>query len=175
MTEQYLPTRAAQTTLDPRELGYPHIGWTLHRDGQPDVEITGGDWLREDHAPLPADTHWTISGREFNDQPIEVTLPLDTAIKVTPRPSEWSETAGLPDHVGWPQSETHTWGAFAGLAVELGGYSDIELVDPGTGSRFWFKPGAHLDPTSPTWFWDALIEAAQAAKATKWGQTPDSE
>lgn len=31
----------------------------------------------------------------------------------------------------------HVWGGFAGLAIELGGYQDLELVDPYTGRRLW--------------------------------------
>lgn len=166
MTEQFTTTQAPQTEIAPRDLGYDHLDWTLNlADG--DRVVRGGDWLRGSFAdPAPA------GQRTIGTDAGEIVLPADTAVKVTPRASEWSSTAGLPDHVGWPQSETHTWGAFAGLAVELGGYNDIEFVDPGPGTRFWFRPGAHLDPQSPTWFWDALIEAATAARDTRWGLPP---
>lgn len=35
----------------------------------------------------------------------------------------------------YPQADTHTWGAFATLAIECGGYGDLEAVDPYTGRR----------------------------------------
>lgn len=35
----------------------------------------------------------------------------------------------------YPDVDTHTWGAFALLAVELGGYGDMEVVNPYTGHR----------------------------------------
>lgn len=46
-------------------------------------------------------------------------------------------TPGRDDELHYPKTGTHTWGAFAGLAIELGGYGDVELVDPYSGSRFW--------------------------------------
>lgn len=165
----YTATRAARTTDQVANLGFGHLGWTLHLSGG-DVEIIGGDWLRASNAPKPGDTTRKINTRDTNGQAVEIDLPLNREIEVTPRASEWSTTAGHRDAPGYPES--HTWGEFAGLAVELGGYGDITLVDPGTGSRFWFRPGAHLDTRSAGWFWDALIEAIQAAKATGWQDRP---
>lgn len=72
-------------------------------------------------------------------------------------------TPGRPDHVGYPHSGTHTWGAFAGLAIELGGYGDIELVDPYSGSRFWFRPD---DQSADVTDW--MIWALQAARIAEW-------
>jgi hypothetical protein len=63
---------------------------------------------------------------------------------------------GRGDEPHYPQTETHTWGAFAGMAIELGGYSDVELVDPYSGSRFWCPV--------PTQVWDkGMIEAYKYA------------
>lgn len=172
-TNTYDATRAPRTTIPVADLGFEHLGWTLHAPrGEKTLELTGGDWLRTANAPKPGDTTRTVNAWDADGQKVTLDLPLDGTVEMTPRPSEWSTTEGPKNHVGWPQAETHTWGEFAGLAVELGGYSDITLVDPGSGSRFWFHPGAHLDRNSPTWFWDALIEAAQAAKATQWGLPP---
>lgn len=49
----------------------------------------------------------------------------------------------------YPHADAHTWGAFAGVAVqtdsgpvaaaELGGYNDIELVNPYNGQRLWMS------------------------------------
>jgi hypothetical protein len=35
----------------------------------------------------------------------------------------------------YPDVETHTWGAFAFLAIEAGGYGDLEVVNPYNGRR----------------------------------------
>lgn len=37
----------------------------------------------------------------------------------------------------YPRSDTHTWGMFAMLAIEGGGYADLEAVDPTTGRTLW--------------------------------------
>lgn len=37
----------------------------------------------------------------------------------------------------WPKVDTHTWGAFAYLAIEAGGYRDLEVVNPCNGERMW--------------------------------------
>lgn len=60
----------------------------------------------------------------------------------------WSIHAGTDDKTRcYPTAESYTWGAFAGLAiesggqpvaaVELGGYGDLEMVDPYTMQRLW--------------------------------------
>jgi len=39
-----------------------------------------------------------------------------------------------------PQSgayDNHVWQEFAGLAIEVGGYSDLTAIDPYSGRRFW--------------------------------------
>lgn len=42
---------------------------------------------------------------------------------------------GDPTEPHYPQADTHTWGEFAGLAIEMGGYGDITAVNPHTGDR----------------------------------------
>jgi hypothetical protein len=37
----------------------------------------------------------------------------------------------------YPNVGHHTWGEFAYLAVEAGGYSDLTAIDPYTGNRLW--------------------------------------
>jgi hypothetical protein len=53
----------------------------------------------------------------------------DTAPVVSPEISVTKPTAG--PH--YPQADTHTWGAFAFLAIESDGYGDLEAVDPYSG------------------------------------------
>lgn len=50
---------------------------------------------------------------------------------------EYGVTRAIYDGPGYPDS--HMWGEFAGLAIELGGYSDITGIDPYTGRRFWLS------------------------------------
>jgi hypothetical protein len=45
-----------------------------------------------------------------------------------------------PDRFGgphYPKVDHHTWGEFAYLAVEAGGYSDLTAINPYTGDRLW--------------------------------------
>lgn len=107
----------------------------------------------------------------------------------------WSVTGPVdtdPNHY-YPKVDCHIWGAFAGLAIELGGYGDLEAVDPYSGRRFWlgnaFTPDAELgdrrDPitfgqTARTvegglTFFDAmrrLIDAMEAAAFESEDSTP---
>lgn len=39
----------------------------------------------------------------------------------------------------YPRQGHHIWNEFAGLAIEMGGYSDLTAVDPYTGRRFWLE------------------------------------
>ncbi len=50
---------------------------------------------------------------------------------------EWSVSGPAPAGECYPKTDSYTWGEFAGLAIEMGGYSDLSLVDPYTGRRFW--------------------------------------
>lgn len=47
-----------------------------------------------------------------------------------------SRTAG-GDGPHYPQTDSYTWGAFAYLAIEAGGYRDLEVVNPHNGERMW--------------------------------------
>jgi len=53
----------------------------------------------------------------------------------------WKITPGTPG-LHYPGKDTHMWGEFALVAVEMGGYGDATLVDPYTGSRLWVADGA---------------------------------
>jgi hypothetical protein len=37
----------------------------------------------------------------------------------------------------YPKTDHHTWCAFAMLVIEMGGYSDLEAINPYTGDRLW--------------------------------------
>ena len=50
-------------------------------------------------------------------------------------PHEPTIVRGNPAEPHYPQEDKHTWGAFAGLAVELDGYNNLELVNPYNGDR----------------------------------------
>jgi hypothetical protein len=45
----------------------------------------------------------------------------------------------------YPQAQAHTWGAFAFLAIEAGGYGDLEAVNPYTGVRLNAPVWGHKD------------------------------
>lgn len=82
----------------------------------------------------------------------------------TPEGNRTKLTPGPEDHR--PNHDHHTWGMFAGLAVELGGYGDVELTDPYTGNRFWFQPARDADGNLPEFDFPAvLVQAIQAASA----------
>lgn len=71
-----------------------------------------------------------------------------TANGMTTKGREWSVSAGRPAEGCYPRSDSHTWGEFAGLAIELGGYADISAVDPYTGRRFWLSGALRCDAHS---------------------------
>lgn len=52
----------------------------------------------------------------------------------TPKP-EITVTPGRADQPHYPNVDSHTWGEFAYLAIEAGGYSDLTAVSPYTGAR----------------------------------------
>lgn len=66
----------------------------------------------------------------------------------------------------YPAAKAHTWGTFAGLVVELGGYNDVELIDPYTGGSFWFSPANPGD--GPFSLLKVLRQAIDAAEAAGW-------
>jgi hypothetical protein len=64
---------------------------------------------------------------------------------VTPEGREWSIGSARPESECYPHADKYIWGAFAGLAIELGGYNDLEAIDPYTGRRFWLASALHCD------------------------------
>lgn len=95
--------------------------------------------------------------------------------QTTPEGHEFVVGGREATYEAWPQSDTHTWGMFAGLAVELGGYCDVELIDPGTGRTFWFQPADHRElAKSPEGFPFARVlrQAIEAAEAVGWFDGP---
>lgn len=51
------------------------------------------------------------------------------------RTAEVTVSSPVPGYVGYPHNPQHAWGAFAMLALEMGGYGDLEAVDPYNGRR----------------------------------------
>ena len=84
----------------------------------------------------------------------------------------WSIKQGTDDKTAcYPTAESYTWGAFAGLAIEsdgkpiaaieLGGYNDMEMVDPYTLQRLWVADVMRDDNTS---IYDALRKLIDVAE-----------
>lgn len=69
-------------------------------------------------------------------------------------------TPGTPDYIGYPKNDQYQWGEFALMAFELGGYSDISMVDPYTGTRFWV---GDVLSDGPTWY-EAMHRVIAAAE-----------
>lgn len=90
----------------------------------------------------------------------------DSTTAALPEDRSWS-IDGPTDGPHWPDrdSQSHTWGAFAGLAVELGGYGDLILVDPTDGRRLWIGD-AFDEVTDDRSFLRALRRALDVAEAT---------
>jgi hypothetical protein len=56
---------------------------------------------------------------------------------------DWKITQGTkPSNGGY---HDHVWQEFAGIAIELGGYSDITAIDPYSGRRFWLSDAFRCD------------------------------
>lgn len=45
--------------------------------------------------------------------------------------------ASESDQRPYPDSDTHLWGCWPVLAIETGGYNDVEVIDPFTQRRLW--------------------------------------
>lgn len=63
----------------------------------------------------------------------------------------WSVKAGTAGP-HYPDAPAHTWNAFAGMAIELGGYGDMTMIDPYSGQQLWMgairgAEGAIVDET----------------------------
>lgn len=80
-----------------------------------------------------------------------------------------------PDYPTYPQSGSHQWGAFPWLAIETGGYGDLELIHPWTGETLWIGK-EHLpalaDPNEnpAKTVADLLRQVADAVEAADWGR-----
>jgi hypothetical protein len=62
---------------------------------------------------------------------------------VTEQGRDWKITQGVkPENGGY---NDHVWQEFAGLAIELGGYSDMTAIDPYSGRRFWLSSAFKCD------------------------------
>jgi hypothetical protein len=72
----------------------------------------------------------------MNSDTNAVTPATDDPRPVPRHGDGWSVQAGTPGAV-YPDSDTYTWGEFAGMAIELGGYGDMTMVDPYTRQRLW--------------------------------------
>lgn len=83
-----------------------------------------------------------------SDNTAQNTPATDEPRPVPRRGDGWSIRQGTPDKtLCYPTTDTYTWGAFAGLAIEsdgkpiaaieMGGYCDLEMVDPYTLQRLW--------------------------------------
>lgn len=82
---------------------------------------------------------------------------------------EWSVSGQAPRNRCYPKAGSYTWGEFAGLAIEMGGYSDLSAIDPYTGRRFWLGSALRCDEHSLAL---AKAEPGDAAMAV-YGQTHD--
>lgn len=61
-----------------------------------------------------------------------------------------STTTARPGTAVYPQADSYTWGEFADLAIELGGYGDITAVNPYTGTRLCLLNASEgIDPGDP--------------------------
>lgn len=113
---------------------------------------------------MKADLERDPSQQEFTASPDEVDqaitvlnrlaaraprVPADaTVVGSTLQGREWSVgVSGTLDRC-YPRSDSHTWGEFAGLAVEMGGYGDLTAIDPYTGRRFWLGSALRCDEHS---------------------------
>lgn len=77
-------------------------------------------------ADLPA----MVSGRARK----QVVLETDASQVPTVQLTDGGSKVFYPRY---PQTDTYTWGAFAYLAIEAGGYGDLEVVNPHNGERMW--------------------------------------
>lgn len=86
------------------------------------------------------------------------TIQLAETLRKTSFPTKF--IPGTPGWVGYPKNDSYTWGEFACAAFEIGGYSDMTLVDPYSGSRFWV---GDVLADGPTWY-EAMHRVISAAE-----------
>lgn len=79
-----------------------------------------------------------------------------------------------PDAPRWPNVESHLWGAFPFLAIELDGYNDFSIQDPATGRRLWtrYPKYAKGTPDEVSWY-DRLRHLVDVMEATGFLTEPD--
>lgn len=102
------------------------------------------------------------------------TTPATDEPRPVPRQGDgWSVRHGSDDKTRcYPNTDTYTWSAFAGVAfqdgdgkpiaaVEMGGYCDLEMVDPYTLQRLWVADLMRDDNVS---IYDALRKLIDVAE-----------
>lgn len=67
----------------------------------------------------------------------------------------------------YPKSETHTWGAFAGLALELDGYNGVEVIAPWTG-KVLYVPNVFRNADVPEDWATLLRRVADGIETAGW-------
>jgi hypothetical protein len=72
-------------------------------------------------------------------------MPETTKRQVTAQGREWSVSEGRPAQDCYPQNDRYQFQEFAGLVIEMGGYSDLTAIDPYTGRRFWLGSALKCD------------------------------
>ncbi len=65
------------------------------------------------------------------------TRSFDGAPAAQTAPRKHKVIAGNPNVAHYPKSDSHQFGEFAGPVFEMGGYSDITIVNPYNGNRLW--------------------------------------
>ena len=86
--------------------------------------------------------------------------------------NEWTHKRAFnPDAPRYPRCGTHLWSAFALLAVETGGYNDIEAVDPYTGRVVWTRLPEDKDLN----VYDQLRHLIDAMEAAEFYAASDTE
>jgi len=58
-------------------------------------------------------------------------------IQVGERAERCKLSDALDEAETYPTVGTYTWGEFAGLVIEAGGYNDLTIINPYTGRRLW--------------------------------------
>lgn len=86
------------------------------------------------------------------------------ASPVMPADERWA-ISGPTEGPHWPNAEAHTWGEFAGVAVECGGYGDMTMIDPSSGRRLWLGDAFDQTPGDGA-FLRALRRLVDLAEAT---------
>jgi|SRR5215831_1725962 len=70
----------------------------------------------------------------------------------------------IPAEECYPKREAYVFNEFAGPIFELGGYSDMTLIDPWSGRRLWVADALGT-PDMPIPLFDAIRYVLQVAEA----------